>query len=80
MKPAFNVSWRQANRNWFVVDEDSGEIHAKVLEAEGTWLANAFPSLCCQFWSEKDAKRRVEQELAGATDCTYRFVDARERR
>ena len=80
MDPTFNVSWRQANRNWFVVDEDSGEIHAKVIEDDGTWLASAFPSLYCRFWTDVNAKRRVEQELAGATDCTYRFVDARERR
>ena len=71
---AFKVRWRQANGEWYVVDEDNGEIHAKALrQTNGLWVGSVFGVLRNTYWAEGDAKKAVEKHLDWA-GARYEFV------
>lgn len=67
------VRWRQANSNWFVVDEEDQEVYASAIRDEhGLWQTkgrNLYDE--GTFWSENAARLSIQQEMEGVE-----FVDA----
>jgi hypothetical protein len=72
------VTWRQANGNWYAVHEGCGEILAKVLkQPDGIWLASVFSELHCLYWDEASAKNAAGLHLnMPPSKDLYEFINS----